>query len=62
MGDRLPEPIIVTSANLKRRWKVFVDLNRILTAQELFLDKVDGEWKALSSDRSPEEGGYLKTH
>jgi hypothetical protein len=45
VGNRVAKELIVTSANRKRRWKVFVASDRILTAVELYLDDMDGEWK-----------------
>jgi hypothetical protein len=42
MGKRVTKELIVTSANRKRRWKVFVASDRILTAVELYLDEKDG--------------------
>ena len=45
MLGRLLKEMIVTSADRKRRWKVFVGPDRILTAVELYLDESDGEWK-----------------
>jgi len=41
--------IFVTSANRKRRWKIFVGSDQVLTAEELFFDKDDGEWKPTTS-------------
>ena len=55
MGKRVAKELIVTSANRKRRWKVFVASDRILTAVELYLDEKDGKWKPLPIKASSED-------
>jgi hypothetical protein len=54
----LPQPLFVTSANRKRRWKVYVQSNRILTAVELFLEKNVGEWKPFAMQQDEEGAQY----
>jgi hypothetical protein len=55
MGNRVAKELIVTSANRKRRWKIFVASDRILTAVELYLHERDGEWKPLPIKASSED-------
>jgi hypothetical protein len=62
MEDHFPTKIIVTSGNRKRRWRVYVGADRILSAVELYFDKNAGEWQQLTADALPESGNAGLKH
>jgi hypothetical protein len=55
MEDHFPTKIIVISGNRKRRWRVYVGADKILSAVELYFDNDAGEWQQVTADELRED-------